>query len=149
MFQSGTSVVWRSQHSNVTERSSKPTIQTMYQRIQNVLKKPHTLRQPKRGVASQTAKNLTFPSSKQHSGLIFWDSGFEPQSRDGQLSDSPLVFLSSCRQSKITRPPGDGKTVLWTLLISQPVKKFPAFYETRWFITVVIKAHHLSTLSAR
>ena len=113
--------------------------------MQNVLMKPHTFRQPKRG-----CRNLTFPSSKQNSDHIFWDSSFKLQSQDGQLRDSSLVFLRSCRQSKITRPPGDGKRViLWTLLISQSVNKFPAFYENRWFISVVTKAHHLSIMWGR
>ena len=34
--------------------------------------------------------------------------------------------------------------LLEKLTISQPVKKFPTFYETRMFITAFISARHLS-----
>jgi hypothetical protein len=88
-------------------------------------------------------KILTLRSSKQHSGLIFWDSGFKPLSRDGQFWGSSLIFPHFL-------PAKYDHTCTWEW--KQPFfgrYQYPAFYETRRFITVVTKARQSSTLWAR
>ena len=70
-----------------------------------------------------------------------------------------LQFLDSCNLLNylLTYLPTYLRTYLLTYLFtpwsrvllekltgSQLIKKFPAFYEARWFITAFTKAHHLS-----
>jgi hypothetical protein len=42
-----------------------------------------------------------------------------------------------------------GRVLLEKLVVTQPVKKFPAFYGTERFITVIIRATHWSLSRAR